>query len=167
MRNQNNRLRIGIIGAGASGLTTAWLLDEDHDVTIFEQEDRLGGHVCTIPVTIGNETVYVEAGAEFFSDMMFPQFVKLLKALNVSTRSYPLTYTFYHTNTDQKIILPPIHDGTISWQSLAPHAIFDLVQLSHFVNAVTIKILLIVFIIILLLRYLSLLIFAYFYIKNQ
>lgn len=133
--HSNNRLRIGIIGAGASGLASAWLLEQDHDVTIFEKEDRLGGHICTIPVTINNQTIAVEAGVEFFSDMMFPEFIKLLRILKVPTRSYPLTYTFYHTNTAEKIMLPPIHEGTLCWQSLKPHAIFDLTQLNHFVNA--------------------------------
>ncbi len=136
MKNTNSsRMRVGIIGAGASGLTTAWLLDEHYDVTIFEKEDRLGGHVCTIPVSVNGKTINVEAGAEFFSDMMFNTFNKLLNVLKVRTRQFPLTYTFYNTNTDQQIVLPPIHNKTISWQSLKPHAIFDLTQLSHFINA--------------------------------
>ena len=135
MKNNNSRLRIGIIGAGASGLASAWLLDEDHDVTIFEKEERLGGHVCTIPVSKNGKIVAVEAGVEFFSDMMFPQFNKLLHILNVPTHKYPLTYTFYHTNNEYKVVLPPIHDGQLSWKSLKPHAIFDLAQLNHFINA--------------------------------
>lgn len=135
MKNNNSRLQIGIIGAGASGLTSAWLLDENHDVTIFEKEDRLGGHVCTIPVAINGKIIPVEAGVEFFSDKMFPQFITLLQILKVPTRKYPLTYTFYHTNTYERIILPPIHNGSVSWNSLKPRTIFDLVQLNHFVNA--------------------------------
>ncbi len=135
MKNNNSRLKIGIIGAGASGLASAWLLDENHDVTLFEKEDRLGGHVCTIPVTVKGKTVPVEAGVEFFSDMMFPQFNALLRALNVPIKKYPLTYTFYHTHSPYKIMLPPIQNGILSWKSLKPHAIFDLTQLNHLINA--------------------------------
>lgn len=135
MKNTNSRLRIGIIGAGASGLVSAWLLEDHHDITIFEKENRLGGHVYTVPITTKGKTIPVEAGVEFFSDMMFAQFKTLLKILKVSTRSYPLTYTFYHVNGSRKISLPLIHDGTISWKSLKPQTLFDLMQLKHFVNS--------------------------------
>ena len=43
-------MRIGIIGAGAAGLTASWLLSENHDVTLFEKQDRLGGHAHTVEV---------------------------------------------------------------------------------------------------------------------
>jgi len=43
-------MRIGVIGAGAAGLTTAWLLNDHHDVTLFEKQNRLGGHAHTIEV---------------------------------------------------------------------------------------------------------------------
>jgi uncharacterized protein len=135
MKNNNARKRIGIIGAGASGLASAWLLDEDHEIILFEKEDRLGGHVCTIPIEKNGKTIPVEAGVEFFSNMMFGQFTKLLQILNVPTRQYPLTYTYYNTHDDQKVIFPPIHDGAIAWKSFKPHTIFDLTQFHHFVNA--------------------------------
>ncbi|MBC7811868.1 MAG: FAD-dependent oxidoreductase [Burkholderiales bacterium] len=42
-------MRIGVIGAGAAGLSTAWLLDKDrYEVTLFEAKDRLGGHADTV-----------------------------------------------------------------------------------------------------------------------
>ena len=45
-------MRIGIIGAGVSGMTAAWILQHDHEVTLFDRAPRLGGHVETAPVTI-------------------------------------------------------------------------------------------------------------------
>jgi predicted NAD/FAD-binding protein len=129
-----NKPHIGIIGAGASGLVTAWLLEQDYKVTLFEKENYLGGHVATIPVTIGGTEYHIESGAEFFSDMMFPEFNKLLQVLNVPTRKYPLSYTFYNTKTNQTLVLPPFQDGHILWRSCAPAHWFDLIHFKQFVD---------------------------------
>ena len=126
--------RVGIIGAGAAGLTTAWLLDNHYDVTLFEKENTLGGSICTVHVPINGKIIPVEAGAEFFSDIMFPNFNRLLALLQVPVSKYPLGYTFYNTKTQEAIVLPPIHDGQISWHSLTAHTIFDLVQFKHFID---------------------------------
>jgi predicted NAD/FAD-binding protein len=132
---EKKRLKVGIIGAGAAGLTTAWLLDNDYDITVFEKEDYLGGSACTVHVPIDGKIVPVEAGAEFFSDMMFPNFNRLLALLHVPVSKYPLGYTFYNTTTHEAIVLPPISAGQISWHSLTPHTIFDLVQFNHFIES--------------------------------
>ena len=40
--------RIAIVGGGIAGLTAAWYLSRDHQVTLFEAEPRLGGHTFTV-----------------------------------------------------------------------------------------------------------------------
>ena len=42
-------MRIAIIGGGASGMVAAYLLDKQgHDVTVFERQSTLGGHIRTL-----------------------------------------------------------------------------------------------------------------------
>jgi uncharacterized protein len=42
-------MKIAIIGGGASGIVTAYLLDKQgHQVTVFEREPMLGGHIRTL-----------------------------------------------------------------------------------------------------------------------
>lgn len=43
-------LNIAIIGSGISGLSAAWLLNKQHHVTLFEKDDRLGGHANTVNI---------------------------------------------------------------------------------------------------------------------
>lgn len=43
--------KIAIIGAGAAGLTAAYLLKDRAKITIFEKESYFGGHVLTISHT--------------------------------------------------------------------------------------------------------------------
>ena len=40
--------RIAVIGSGAAGLTATHLLQQKHQVTLFEASDRIGGHTNTI-----------------------------------------------------------------------------------------------------------------------
>jgi predicted NAD/FAD-binding protein len=41
------RERVAVVGRGVSGLTAAYLLQRRYDVTLFESDDRLGGHAHT------------------------------------------------------------------------------------------------------------------------
>ena len=39
--------KIAIIGTGISGLGAAYLLNRQHDITVYEKSDRIGGHTRT------------------------------------------------------------------------------------------------------------------------
>lgn len=129
-----NKKKIGIIGAGAAGMTSAWLLDQEYEIILFEREAYLGGHVCSLPFNIGGKKITVEAGAEFFSSGMFTQFNKLLHALEIPVHQYPLTYTFYNTITQASINLPPLQDHAIKWHSLEGQNLFELIEFKYFLD---------------------------------
>ena len=46
-------MKIAIIGTGISGLTAAWQLRREHDLTLFEANDYIGGHTHTVDVEVG------------------------------------------------------------------------------------------------------------------
>ena len=48
-----SRERIAIVGTGISGMACARFLSREHDVTVFEKDDRVGGHSHTVMVDEG------------------------------------------------------------------------------------------------------------------
>jgi predicted NAD/FAD-binding protein len=85
-------MKIAVIGAGISGMVAAYLLSEEHAVTVFEANDYIGGHTNTIPVATAQGTHAVDTGFVVFNDRTYPNFTKLLTRLGVA--SQPSTMSF-------------------------------------------------------------------------
>ena len=78
---------MAVIGAGVSGLTAAYLLSRTHDVTVFEAEDRLGGHAHTHDVTDSDGRRHaVDSGFIVHNDQTYPWLRKLFGELDVQVR---------------------------------------------------------------------------------
>ena len=81
------RPSVAVIGAGVSGLTAAYLLSRTHDVTLFEAEDRLGGHAHTHDVAdTGGRRHAVDSGFIVHNDVTYPWLRKLFGELDVEVR---------------------------------------------------------------------------------
>ena len=81
------RPSVAVIGAGVSGLTAAYLLSRTHDVTLFEAEDRLGGHAHTHDVTDSDGRQHaVDSGFIVHNDVTYPWLRKLFGELDVQVR---------------------------------------------------------------------------------
>lgn len=85
-------MKLAIVGAGVSGLTAALRLQARHDITLFEADDRLGGHALTIDVGPEGERYSVDVGFMVFNDRNYPNFVQLLNELGIASR--PTTMSF-------------------------------------------------------------------------
>lgn len=81
------RRRVAVIGAGVSGLTAAWVLQRDADVTLYEADDRLGGHAHTHDVARGGSTVAVDTGFIVHNERTYPTLLRLFAALGVATQA--------------------------------------------------------------------------------
>ena len=85
-------MRIAIIGTGISGMVTAYLLSDSHDIAVFEKNEYIGGHTHTIDVSIGGRRYAVDTGFIVFNEVTYPNFLKLLTRLGVEYQ--PSTMTF-------------------------------------------------------------------------
>ena len=76
-------MKVAIIGSGISGLTLAYYLDKKYSVTLFEKENRIGGHTHTHTLKISQDIIKVDSGFIVFNKKTYPNFIKLLKELKV------------------------------------------------------------------------------------
>ncbi|MFI5122775.1 MAG: NAD(P)/FAD-dependent oxidoreductase [Vicinamibacteria bacterium] len=86
MSVQTKRTKIAVIGTGIAGLTAARRLDRTHEVTIYEADERVGGHTNTIRVDDPRGERWVDTGFIVHNDRNYPQFTALLEQLGVTTR---------------------------------------------------------------------------------
>jgi predicted NAD/FAD-binding protein len=86
-------MKIAIVGGGIAGMTTAYLLSEDHDITLFEANDYAGGHTHTHDVEVEGKTYAVDTGFIVFNEITYPNFVKLIKRLDVEYQSSCMTFS--------------------------------------------------------------------------
>jgi uncharacterized protein len=81
------RPTVAVIGGGISGLTAAYLLQRTHHVTLFEADDRVGGHAHTHDVAMRDgTTVPVDSGFIVLNDRTYPLLRRLFDELGVATR---------------------------------------------------------------------------------
>lgn len=81
------RPSVAVIGSGVSGLTAAYLLRRTHDVTLFEADDRLGGHAHTHDLTASDGSTHaVDSGFIVHNDRTYPWLRKLFAELEVEVR---------------------------------------------------------------------------------
>ena len=85
-------MRIAVVGSGVSGLASAWLLSRQHEVTLFESEDRLGGHTHTHQVEVAGQPLRVDSGFIVCNELNYPLFFAMLDELGVATQ--PTTMSF-------------------------------------------------------------------------
>lgn len=87
-------MRICVIGAGVSGLVSAYLLSRRHDVTLIERESRLGGHTHTVDVdTPDAGRIPVDTGFIVFNRRNYPRFSSLLEDLGVESAPTSMSFS--------------------------------------------------------------------------
>ncbi len=84
-------MKIAIIGGGAAGMTTAYLLDGVHDVTVFEKQPILGGNIRTLNKNVTDvelpPNIIIDNGVIEFQRDHFVNFHKLMHKLGVTTET--------------------------------------------------------------------------------
>ena len=91
--NAGNKLKIAIVGTGIAGNVAAYRLAPNHDITVFEAQDRIGGHTNTVNVDTCEGQFAVDTGFIVFNDVTYPNFIALLDELNVASRASTMSFS--------------------------------------------------------------------------
>jgi predicted NAD/FAD-binding protein len=76
-------MKIAIIGTGISGLGTAYLLNNTHDITVYEKNKYVGGHSRTITIDRHTDPIAVDTGFIVFNNWNYPNLLGLFNELKV------------------------------------------------------------------------------------
>lgn len=86
-------MKIAIIGSGIAGLTSAYLLNRNHAITVFEASDWIGGHTHTVDVQVDGQSYAVDTGFIVFNDWTYPNFIRLLSQLGVGFKATEMSFS--------------------------------------------------------------------------
>lgn len=89
-------MRIAVVGGGVSGLVAAHRLHRTHEVTVFEADSRIGGHVHTWTVERGGRTWPVDSGFIVYNERNYPNFTRLLADLGVASQPSTMSFSVRH-----------------------------------------------------------------------
>ena len=88
-------MKVAVIGSGISGNTLAYLLNKNHDVTLYEKDKRIGGHSHTHEIVINNKKVNVDTGFIVFNKKTYPLFTSLLDNLGVKYENSNMSFSVF------------------------------------------------------------------------
>src|SRR5579875_2673276 len=82
-----SRGRVAVVGSGVAGLTAAHILQKRFDVTLYEADDRLGGHAHTHEIDSPDAgLIRVDSGFIVHNRATYPNLVRLFGELSVDTQ---------------------------------------------------------------------------------
>ncbi len=85
--------KIAVIGGGISGMVSAWMLHKRHEVTLFQNQDYLGGHTHTHEFQADGQVWPVDSGFIVYNNKTYPNFIRLLQRLGVEGRATTMSFS--------------------------------------------------------------------------
>ncbi len=94
-------MKIAVVGTGIAGNVVAYKLRREHDITVYEAADYVGGHTNTIDVMEGNCRIAVDTGFIVYNDRTYPNFIRLLD--EIGQLASPSCMSFSVSSDDGKL----------------------------------------------------------------
>ncbi len=88
--------KLAIIGTGIAGMGCAHLLQKKYDITLFEQNDYVGGHTNTISVEEDGTKVHMDTGFMVFNFETYPNLCKLFDEIKAPIKKTDMSFSVQH-----------------------------------------------------------------------
>lgn len=111
-RAENGRQKIAVVGSGIAGASAAWALSSTADVTLYEAEDRAGGHTATVDVDYDGRAVPVDTGFIVYNELNYPELTNLFAHLGVATHESRMGFGL------------SLDEGRLEWSGQSYRSIF-------------------------------------------
>lgn len=86
-------MRVAVVGSGVAGLMCAHWLHPLHEITLFEADDRIGGHTNTVQVELDGEHHAIDTGFIVYNETNYPLFSSVLRTLGVATQPSEMSFS--------------------------------------------------------------------------
>ncbi len=86
-------MKIAIIGTGIAGNVAARQLCREHDITVFESGNHVGGHTHTHDIVHDGRQYAIDTGFIVYNDWTYPNFIALLYELGVQSQPTAMSFS--------------------------------------------------------------------------
>lgn len=91
--------RVAIIGTGIAGMTSAYLINRQADITVYEANNYIGGHTATKEVDVAGQSYRIDTGFIVYNEWTYPLFIKLMETLKVDTQATEMSFSVKNKDT--------------------------------------------------------------------
>ncbi len=85
-------MKIAIIGSGISGLSSALILSQKHNITLFEINKRFGGHANTVDIMYKQNLIPVDTGFIVYNKLNYPNLIGFFDFLKIETINSDMSF---------------------------------------------------------------------------
>lgn len=89
-------LKTAIIGTGIAGMGCGHFLHPKDDLTIYEQNDYIGGHTNTVTINEDGRPVYIDTGFMVFNYKTYPNLRTLFAQLDAPVKKTDMSFSVQH-----------------------------------------------------------------------
>jgi predicted NAD/FAD-binding protein len=89
-------MKTAIIGTGIAGMGCGHFLHQHDELTIYEQNDYVGGHTNTVTVDEDGKPVYIDTGFMVFNYKTYPNLCRLFANLKAPVKKTEMSFSVQH-----------------------------------------------------------------------